>query len=247
MRSLEPPDCTQCNATMTWDGDLPDSAEDLLCDPCVRAMRLELKDRVAELESERGWLIHEIKWAVDGKSTWALESVLRVAGATAASVSGAASGVASQHTQHSGAKLDARTSEAVRAPRTLAEKAAQSLREHDARTNEASIDYASLRASSHDALVERNIALAKENAELRQRPETALPISTADPHGVKHCADCGDIRWCCKASCQRARRMTIDECIRAADAGDRECITGCHGRLQALHDSAAPQTGSTPR
>lgn len=48
---LEPPDCVRCNATMTWDGDLPDSAEDLLCDPCVRALRPELKARVAELEA----------------------------------------------------------------------------------------------------------------------------------------------------------------------------------------------------
>ena len=33
---------------------------------------------------------------------------------------------------------------------------------------------------------------------------------------------------------KRVRRETIEACIRAADAGERECITGCHQRLRDL-------------
>lgn len=45
------PECARCNATVTWEGDLPEDPEDFLCDPCVRQMRLELKARVTALET----------------------------------------------------------------------------------------------------------------------------------------------------------------------------------------------------
>lgn len=38
------------------------------------------------------------------------------------------------------------------------------------------------------------------------RPEP--PKASADPHGEKWCADCGDIRWCCKASHDRAMHLS---------------------------------------
>lgn len=55
------------------------------------------------------------------------------------------------------------------------------------RTDSASIDYGAFRKSAWDALVDRNIALEKENAELRQRTE---PARTDSPR----CSVCGASR-----------------------------------------------------
>lgn len=48
-------ECYRCNATMTWEGDVPDDESDRICTPCLWVERDALQALVAELKAIMRW------------------------------------------------------------------------------------------------------------------------------------------------------------------------------------------------